>query len=214
MKLRAPLPRLPFLGLAIAAMLGIFLADRYDLPLPWVFAAAALGLFGAASGAEAQSPDTLYAKAKAEGAFVLYVGGPTEPWEAMAKRFGELGEYDVKGESTVMFAVNSSAVNEQGRKDLQALAAQAKQIKSYMIHIAGYTDSSGNPDYNQQLSDKRAAAVTQYLQKSCGIALYRVLAPDALGEAHPAGSNETASGKAANRRVEVKILVNRGIAGS
>jgi len=134
--------------------------------------------------------------------------------EAMAKRFGQLGEYDVKGEATILFAVNSSAVNEKGRQDLQALADQAKQIKSYMIHIAGYTDSSGNPDYNQALSDKRAAAVTQYLQKSCRIPLYRVLAPDALGEAHPAGSNETAAGKAANRRVELKILVNRGIAGS
>ncbi|HXJ93418.1 MAG TPA: OmpA family protein [Terriglobia bacterium] len=134
--------------------------------------------------------------------------------EAMAKRFGELGEYDVKGEATVMFAVNSSAVNEKGRQDLKALADQAKQIKSYMIHIAGYTDSSGNADYNQQLSDKRALAVTKYLQTQCGIPLYRVLAPDAMGEAQPAGSNETAAGKSANRRVEVKILVNRGVAGT
>jgi len=136
-----------------------------------------------------------------------------EEQDALAKRFGQLGDYDVKGEATVLFAVNSSAVNEKGRQDLKTLADQAKQIKSYMIHIAGYTDSSGNADYNQQLSDKRAAAVTQYLQKSCGIPLYRVLAPDAMGEATPAGSNETAAGKSANRRVEVKILVNRGVAG-
>jgi outer membrane protein OmpA-like peptidoglycan-associated protein len=136
-----------------------------------------------------------------------------EEQDEMAKRFGQLGEYNVKGETTVLFAVNSSAVSQKGRQDLRTLADQAKQIKSYMIHIAGYTDSSGNADYNQQLSDKRAAAVTQYLQKSCGVPLYRVLAPDALGEAQPAGSNETTSGKAANRRVEVKILVNRGVSG-
>jgi len=133
--------------------------------------------------------------------------------EALAKRFGQLGDYDVKGTATVLFAVNSSTVSEKDKQDLQALAEQAKQIKSYLIHIAGYTDSSGNADYNQQLSDRRAAAVTGYLQKSCGVPLYRVLAPDAMGESEPAGSNETPQGKAANRRVEVKILVNRGVAG-
>jgi len=96
---------------------------------------------------------------------------------------------------------------------VKALMDQAKQIKSYLIQVAGYTDSSGNADYNQQLSDRRAAAVTAYIQQSCGVPLYRVLAPAAMGMADPASSNETAAGKAANRRVEVKIIVNRGVAG-
>jgi OmpA-OmpF porin, OOP family len=132
----------------------------------------------------------------------------------LAARFGQLGDYDVKGTATVLFAVNSSAITAKGKQDLQALATQAKQINTYLLEVAGYTDSSGNADYNQQLSDKRALAVTNFLKQSCGVPLFRVLAPSAMGEADPNASNETAQGKAENRRVVVKILVNRGVAGS
>lgn len=130
--------------------------------------------------------------------------------EALEKRFSQLTEYDVKGTASVYFAVNSATVTDKGKQDLQALADQAKQIKTYLIQVAGYTDSSGNADYNQRLSDRRAAAVTAYLQQSCGVPLFRVLAPAAMGMADPVASNETKQGKAANRRVEVKVIVNRG----
>ena len=133
--------------------------------------------------------------------------------EALEKRFGQLAEYDVKGTATVYFAVNNATVDEKSKQDLRALADQAKQIKTYLIQVAGYTDSSGNAEYNQRLSDRRAAAVTAYLQQSCGVPLFRVLAPAAMGMSYPAASNETQQGKAANRRVEVKIIVNRGTAG-
>ena len=132
---------------------------------------------------------------------------------AMSKRFGELGEYDTKATATVYFAVNSSAVNAKGQQDLQALAAQAKQFNAYMIQVAGYTDSSGNAAYNQELSDKRAADVIAYLQQSCGVPLFRVLAPAAMGTSHAAATNETPAGMSENRRVVVKILVNKGLAG-
>lgn len=131
---------------------------------------------------------------------------------ALQKRFGELADYDVKGTVTVYFAVNSTTINQQGKADLKALAEQAKQINTYLIQVAGYTDSSGSADYNQQLSDRRAATVTAYLRQSCGIQLFRVLAPAAMGMSDPVASNETPAGKAANRRVVVKIIVNRGMA--
>jgi outer membrane protein OmpA-like peptidoglycan-associated protein len=133
---------------------------------------------------------------------------------ATSKRFGELGDYDTKATATVYFAVNSSAVNAKGKQDLQALANQAKQINAYMIQVAGYTDASGNAAYNQQLSDKRAADVIAYLQQSCGVPLFRVLAPAAMGTSHAAATNETPAGMSENRRVVVKILVNKGLAGS
>jgi OmpA-OmpF porin, OOP family len=134
---------------------------------------------------------------------------------ALAKRFGELGDYDVKATATVYFAVNSSGVNAKGKQDLQALATQAKQIGThYMIQVAGYTDSSGNAAYNQQLSDKRADAVIAYLQQTCGVPLFRVLSPAAMGMSNPAASNESAQGMAENRRVVVKVLVNKGLSGS
>jgi OmpA-OmpF porin, OOP family len=132
---------------------------------------------------------------------------------AMSKRFGELGDYDTKATATVYFAVNSSAVNAKGKQDLQALATQAKQVNAYMIQVAGYTDSSGNAAYNQQLSDKRAADVIAYLQQSCGVPLFRVLAPAAMGMSHAATTSETPSGMSENRRVVVKILVNKGLSG-
>jgi outer membrane protein OmpA-like peptidoglycan-associated protein len=134
---------------------------------------------------------------------------------ALAKRFGELGDYDVKATATVYFAVNSSTVDAKGKQDLQALSTQAKQIGThYMIQVAGYTDSSGNAVYNQQLSDKRADAVIAYLQQTCGVPLFRVLSPAAMGMSNPAASNETAKGMAENRRVVVKVLVNKGLAGT
>jgi outer membrane protein OmpA-like peptidoglycan-associated protein len=134
---------------------------------------------------------------------------------ALAKRFGELGDYDVKATATVYFAVNSSKVDAKGQQDLQALSTQAKQIGThYMIQVAGYTDSSGNAAYNQQLSDRRADAVIAYLQQSCGVPLFRVLSPAAMGMSNPAASNETSQGMAENRRVVVKVLVNKGLAGS
>ena len=134
---------------------------------------------------------------------------------AMAKRFGELGDYDVKATATIYFAVNSGTVDAKGKQDLQALATQAKQIGThYLIQVAGYTDSSGNAQYNQQLSDKRADSVIAYLQQSCGVPLFRVLSPAAMGMSNPAASNESAKGMAENRRVVVKVLVNKGLAGS
>ena len=131
---------------------------------------------------------------------------------ALSKRFGELGDYDVKGSETVYFPVNSAALSESDKAKLKALAAQATNLKGYMIQVAGYTDSSGNAAYNQELSDRRAQSVIEYLQQGCGVPLFRVLAPAAMGMSNPAGSNETAQGKAENRRVVAKVLVNRGIA--
>ena len=131
--------------------------------------------------------------------------------EELVERFGKLGDYDVKGETKVMFAINSSNLTDDGKKALQAIAAQAKTYKGYLITVAGYADAQGAAKANAKLSDERADVVISYLQQSCGVALYRVMAPDAMGEAHPAAPNETKEGRTENRRVEVKILVNKGL---
>jgi outer membrane protein OmpA-like peptidoglycan-associated protein len=130
---------------------------------------------------------------------------------AMSKKFGQLSDYDIKGEVTVYFAVDSATVSDDAKQQLKQLADKAVQQKGYMIQVAGYTDSSGNAAYNQELSDKRAEAVVNYLQQECKVPLYRVLAPEGMGESNPAGSNESQQGKKENRRVEVKVLVNRGM---
>ena len=132
--------------------------------------------------------------------------------DAMSKRFGDLSDFDVKGQATVLFAINSSTISAKGKDDLKKLSADAKKLKKFIIQVAGYTDSSGKADYNQKLSDSRAAAVVAYLRQSCGVPMTRVLSPAAMGMSQPVASNETAKGKAENRRVEVKVLVNKGTA--
>lgn len=133
--------------------------------------------------------------------------------ENLKERFGQLGDYLVKGSTDVLFDTNSAVISAKGKQDLQALATQAKGIKGYLIHISGFADSRGNAAENQKLSQRRAAAVTNYLQQSCGVQLMRVLSPDAMGEVAPTGAPETAAGHAANRKVTVKVVVNKGLHG-
>src|SRR5262245_63464838 len=90
----------------------------------------------------------------------------------LTKRFNELGDYDVKSETIIYFAVNSTEISETGKKDLMALANSAKNLEGYNIQVAGYTDSSGNAAYNQELSDLRATSVIAYFQYYCGMFLF------------------------------------------
>jgi len=130
----------------------------------------------------------------------------------MARRFGELGEYDTKGEATVYFAVGSAAVSADGQRDLAKLAETAKPLEGYLIEVEGFADSSGNVAVNQKLSLERSQAVVNWLAQQGGIPFVRMLAPGAMSTAEPAASNETAQGRAQNRRVVAKVLVNKGIA--
>ena len=130
---------------------------------------------------------------------------------ALGKRFDELSDYDVKGETTVYFGINSARLSDKDKSDLSDLAASASNVKGYLIQVAGYADSSGSAAWNEQLSDRRAQAVVNYLRQECSVQLSRVLAPAPMGVSQPAASNDTAKGRQENRRVEVKILVNRGL---
>ena len=130
---------------------------------------------------------------------------------ALGKRFDDLSDYDVKGETTVYFGINSASFSDKATSDLSDLAASASNVKGYLIQVAGYADSSGSAAWNEQLSDRRAQAVVNYLRQECNVQLSRVLAPAPMGVSQPAASNDTAKGRQENRRVEVKILVNRGM---
>ncbi len=130
---------------------------------------------------------------------------------ALGKRFDELADYDVKNGATVHFSVNSARLSLQAKSDLQAVAASASNTKGYLIQVAGYADSSGSAAWNQELSDRRAEAVVNYLQQECNVNVSRVLAPAAMGVSQPVASNKTAEGRQENRRVDVKVLVNRGV---
>ena len=134
--------------------------------------------------------------------------------EENTQRFAALADYDVKGEATVRFAVGSSKLEAKDQEALKQLADSAAGIKGYIMEVTGYADSTGNPAMNTRLSEERAKEVVTYLIQQCGVASRHIIAPAAMGEYGAAASNETKAGRAENRRVEVKILVNKGIAGS
>lgn len=129
-------------------------------------------------------------------------------------RFNQLTEYDVKGELTVNFKVGNSQVSPDDGAKLKQLAQSATGLKGYIVEVTGYADSTGNAAMNTKLSEDRAEAVITYLVQQGGIPVRHIVAPGAMGEYGAAATNETKAGRAENRRVEVKVLVNKGIAGS
>ena len=133
--------------------------------------------------------------------------------DELRNRLSEANQYDEKAQTTVLFATGSSAVSSEARANLQDIAAKAKGIKGYLVSVIGYADPTGNPTANQRLSERRAAAVIAYLQKSCGLQPQRVLAGDAMGDAHLIGDTSSSEGRAQNRRVVVKVLTNKGLEG-
>jgi outer membrane protein OmpA-like peptidoglycan-associated protein len=130
------------------------------------------------------------------------------------KRFSELSQYDTKSKAVVYFATSSSTISGKDQEALTLLAQSAIGLAGYIIQVKGYADASGNAAMNQQLSMDRAQAVVAYLLQNCRIPLRHIVAPGAMGEADPKAPNEIADGRAENRRVEVKVLVNRGVAGA
>jgi OmpA-OmpF porin, OOP family len=128
-------------------------------------------------------------------------------------RFSQLGEYDVRADTSVNFDVGSSQLSPQAMAQLKQLAQSAAGMKGYIVEVKGFADSTGSPVMNEQLSEDRADAVVSYLIQQCSIPVRHIVAPGAMGEYQPAASNESAQGRATNRRVEVKVLLNKGIAG-
>ena len=137
-----------------------------------------------------------------------------EDIEATNKRFSELTDYDTKDTLNVYFASGSTALSAADKQKVMDLAHSAVNLTGYIIQVKGYADSSGNPTMNQKLSMERAQNVVAYLIQDCSVPVRHVIAPGAMGETAPVGSNETASGRAENRRVELKVLVNKGVAGN
>jgi outer membrane protein OmpA-like peptidoglycan-associated protein len=134
--------------------------------------------------------------------------------EAANKRFGQLDDYNIMDEVTVYFGNGKVALDPKYEPQLLQLAEKAKTITAYTIQVKGYASSVGSVSLNQQLSEDRANNVTQFLQQQGHIPLTNMLAPGAMGESRQVGSDKTAEGQAQNRRVVVRVLQNKGIAGT
>jgi outer membrane protein OmpA-like peptidoglycan-associated protein len=133
--------------------------------------------------------------------------------QSNTQRFTALAEYETKGEATVKFASGSTKISKEDMDQLKQLAQTAKTLTGYIVEVTGFADSSGNAAMNTKLSEARAKTVVTFLMQQGGVPVRHIVAPGAMGEYGEAATNETKEGRAENRRVEVKVLVNKGIAG-
>ena len=137
----------------------------------------------------------------------------TAATDELRGRVGDIDQYNVKGTTNVNFAVGRAELTEQAKADLCSTAAQAEAMDNALMLVVGYTDSTGPEEFNQQLSERRAGSVVNYLQQACGWKPYRMLTPAGMSEYDPIASNETPDGKAQNRRVAVNIMVSKSVEG-
>ena len=137
----------------------------------------------------------------------------TAATEALRGRMGDIDKYNIKSTTNVYFDTGKWNLSAQAERELCASADQANATDNALMLVVGYTDSTGSQEFNQQLSEKRAGRVVNYLQQACGWKPYRMLTPTGMAEADPLADNTTAAGKAQNRRVSVNVLVSKSVDG-
>lgn len=133
--------------------------------------------------------------------------------DAAVARFGQLDDYYILDELAIYFDNGKVEVDPKYKPQLVALAEKARTIDGYMIEVKGYASSAGSVELNQQLSEDRADNVTNILVQQGHVPLTRMLAPGAMGESHQVGDDKTEKGQAENRRVVVRVLQNKAVAG-
>ena len=133
--------------------------------------------------------------------------------DAAVARFGQLDDYYIFDEVTIYFANGKTSVDPKYVPQLMALCQKAKAIEGYMIEVKGYASPQGSTALNQRLSEGRAGNVTNILLQQGRVPLTRMLAPGAMGESEQVGNTRTVEGQARNRRVVVRVLQNKAIAG-
>jgi outer membrane protein OmpA-like peptidoglycan-associated protein len=128
------------------------------------------------------------------------------------ERITNLDDYDAVANIAVRFKVGSAVLSPEAKTSLDQLAEQAKSRKGFVIEVAGFASAEGGAELNRRLSRQRAQAVTEYLAEKHDIPIRRIMSPTGYGVSHPVADNKTRTGREENRRVEVRILVSRGLA--
>src|ERR1044071_2760351 len=134
--------------------------------------------------------------------------------KAVNDRVSALDDYDVQETTAVTFRTNSAVLSPEAKQQLDDLAAKVNNAKAYMIEVSGRTDSTGSDAKNFRLSQERAEAVVQYLAVQHKIPLRRFVTPMGYGKTEAVADNTTKEGRQQNRRVEVKMIINRGLSQS
>ena len=127
------------------------------------------------------------------------------------KRISTMDDYVIQSTATVNFKVNSAVLSTEAKASLDEVAAAAKTLKGYVIDVTGYASAEGDTKKNKALSQRRALAVKEYLIENHDIDLRRFPESYGFGELKAVADNTTREGREQNRRVEIKLLVNRGL---
>jgi outer membrane protein OmpA-like peptidoglycan-associated protein len=134
--------------------------------------------------------------------------------DTLNSRISSLDEFDVAKTISISFKVGSAKLSKDAKVALDEIAEQAKSGKGHVIQVAGFASADGNESLNRRLSRERAEAVTSYLIENHDISQRRIITPLGYGETHAAADNTTREGRMQNRRVEVAILVSKGLMSS
>jgi outer membrane protein OmpA-like peptidoglycan-associated protein len=127
------------------------------------------------------------------------------------ERISALDDYEPQTVLSVSFKPSSSILSKDAKTQLDDVATKALNAKGYVLEVSGFADATGSLERNRALSQRRADAVIRYLVENHSIPLRRIVTPYGFGESNPVAENKTRDGRAQNRRVEVKLLVNKGL---
>jgi outer membrane protein OmpA-like peptidoglycan-associated protein len=130
---------------------------------------------------------------------------------ATNKRITDMDDYVVNTTETVNFRVNSAVLSADAKAKLDAVATSALTLKGYFVEITGFASAEGSTAKNKSLSQRRAQAVIDYMVENHNVPLRRIGQSYGFGELQAVADNTTREGREANRRVEVKLLVSRGL---
>jgi outer membrane protein OmpA-like peptidoglycan-associated protein len=126
-------------------------------------------------------------------------------------RISALDDYVVQNKNVINFKVGSSILSPEAKQALDQVAQQAQNAKGFVIEVRGFASADGSEDANRRLSQRRADAVVRYLAETHNIPLRRIITPFGYGESQAIADNASREGRQQNRRVEVSVLVNRGL---
>ncbi|HSE32659.1 MAG TPA: OmpA family protein [Pyrinomonadaceae bacterium] len=130
---------------------------------------------------------------------------------ATNERISALDDYEPTTTTAVNFRTGSAVIRPDEKTKLDEIATKALNAKGYVLEVSGFADATGSIARNRALSQRRADAVIRYLVENHNIPLRRIVTPYGYGELNPVADNESREGRAQNRRVEIKLLVNKGL---
>src|SRR3569833_853487 len=169
---------------------------------------ATAGIKDAQSKADAANQHALTADQQAQQAQQLAMNA-NNGVSSLTDSVANLDNYKPVVEQSCKSGCDKADLDKKSKAALDVVGAQIPNTKGYIIQVEGSTDSTGNADYNYQLSQRRASAVIQYLASKYNVPANKIYVIG-LGKDKPVEKNATAKGRAENRRVDVRLMSNQG----